>query len=126
MAIKALAAVRERDAFLSAIRAEPQDDAVRLVFADGLDEHGEPDRAAFIRAQCNAAALPTWAVERRLLLWQANGLLDLHPEWRLRRDVAVNGVTVGLTCTIARPTSLAWQSFLAPNSVFAADNSGLV
>ena len=40
----------ERAAFVSAILDNPADDTVRLVFADWLDEHGEPERAEFIRA----------------------------------------------------------------------------
>lgn len=36
-------------AFLSAICAEPGDDTVRLVYADWLEESGEPDYAAFVR-----------------------------------------------------------------------------
>ncbi|VTS02303.1 Repeat-companion domain protein OS=Isosphaera pallida (strain ATCC 43644 / DSM 9630 / IS1B) GN=Isop_0391 PE=4 SV=1: LRR_6 [Gemmata massiliana] len=39
----------EHDAFLRAICANPDDDTARLVFADWLQEHGEPDRAEFIR-----------------------------------------------------------------------------
>jgi uncharacterized protein (TIGR02996 family) len=45
----------DRAAFLAAIAAAPADDLPRLVFADWLDEHGEPDRAEFIRLQCAAA-----------------------------------------------------------------------
>src|SRR4051794_31683279 len=45
-------------AFLDAIIAEPDEDAHRLVFADWLDEHGQSDRAEFIRAQCALARLP--------------------------------------------------------------------
>ena len=41
----------DRDALLAAIRAAPDDDAPRLVYADWLDEHGDPDRAEFIRLQ---------------------------------------------------------------------------
>jgi uncharacterized protein (TIGR02996 family) len=41
--------------FLAAIRAAPADDLPRLVFADWLDEHGDPDRAEFIRVQCELA-----------------------------------------------------------------------
>lgn len=37
--------------FLTAISAVPDDDTPRLVFADWLDENGDPDRSAFIRAQ---------------------------------------------------------------------------
>src|SRR5262245_61137917 len=40
-----------REAFMAAIRAAPEDDGPRLVFADWLDEQGENDRAEFIRIQ---------------------------------------------------------------------------
>ncbi len=40
-----------RAAFLASIIENPDDDAPRLVFADWLEEHGEPERAAFIRSQ---------------------------------------------------------------------------
>lgn len=40
----------ERDAFLAAIRANPDDDLPRLVFADWLDERGDP-LGEFIRVQ---------------------------------------------------------------------------
>ena len=36
---------------LNACRAAPADDTPRLVLADWLEEHGESDRASFIRAQ---------------------------------------------------------------------------
>ncbi len=47
----------DRDAFMAAILAAPDDDLPRLVFADWLDEHGEPERAEFIRVQCELARL---------------------------------------------------------------------
>ncbi|MGL6094372.1 MAG: TIGR02996 domain-containing protein, partial [Fimbriiglobus sp.] len=43
--------------FLAAICAAPDDDLSRLVFADWLDENGDPDRAEFIRVQCELAGL---------------------------------------------------------------------
>lgn len=36
---------------IRACKAEPDDDAPRLVLADWLEEHGEPERAAFFRRQ---------------------------------------------------------------------------
>jgi len=39
-------------AFLRAICAAPEDDTARLVLADWLEEHGERERAEFIRVQC--------------------------------------------------------------------------
>lgn len=44
-------------AFLAAIRADPKDDTARLVVADWLDEHGEGERAEFIRVQVALAGL---------------------------------------------------------------------
>ena len=43
--------------FLNAICADPEDDTVRLVFADWLDENGAADRAEFIRLQIERARL---------------------------------------------------------------------
>src|SRR4051794_27217534 len=39
------------EAFLGDIIEHPDDDAPRLVYADWLDENGNPERAEFIRAQ---------------------------------------------------------------------------
>ena len=41
----------DEDALLRAVIAAPEDNAPRLVFADWLDEHGDPQRARLIRAQ---------------------------------------------------------------------------
>ncbi len=68
------------DAFLSAIIDAPEDDTPRLVYADWLDENGEPERAEFIRTQCRTArqAVPAIADELR-----ADDLLDAHGHaWR--------------------------------------------
>jgi uncharacterized protein (TIGR02996 family) len=46
------------EAFLRDICEHPEDDAPRLVYADWLEEHGNPERAEFIRVQCRLAALP--------------------------------------------------------------------
>src|SRR3954452_707004 len=46
------------NAFLRAILGQPDDDAPRLVYADWLEEHGDADRAEFIRLQCELARLP--------------------------------------------------------------------
>jgi uncharacterized protein (TIGR02996 family) len=50
----------DRDALLAAIRAQPDEDVSRLMFADYLEEHDEPRRAAFIRAQVELARTPRW------------------------------------------------------------------
>ncbi|HEY1188944.1 MAG TPA: TIGR02996 domain-containing protein [Gemmata sp.] len=43
--------MNERAALLHAVCANPDDDTARLVFADWLTEHGEGERAEFIRGQ---------------------------------------------------------------------------
>ena len=45
-------------AFLNAIHDNPDDDTPRLVYADWLEEHGEPDRAEFIRVGVELARVP--------------------------------------------------------------------
>ena len=52
-------------ALLAAIRAAPDDDAPRLVYADWLDEHGQPERAEFIRLQCELARANDPSLRRR-------------------------------------------------------------
>ena len=49
--------------FEQAVAAQPHDIALRLVFADWLEEHGELERATFIRMQCAVAELPKYDVE---------------------------------------------------------------
>jgi len=49
--------------FLRAICTDPEDDTVRLVFADWLDENGDPERAEFIRLQVRRAQLKASGVE---------------------------------------------------------------
>src|SRR3954471_24803700 len=39
----------DEQSFLDALKANPADDTARLVYADGLDEHGEPAKAEYLR-----------------------------------------------------------------------------
>lgn len=48
----------QHEAFLRAIFDAPDDDTPRLVYADFLQEHGDEDRAAFIRWQCGRGEKP--------------------------------------------------------------------
>jgi uncharacterized protein (TIGR02996 family) len=48
----------ENEALVSAIGADPDDDGLRLVYADWLEEHGHSDRARLIRVQIELARLP--------------------------------------------------------------------
>ena len=73
----------ERAAFISAILDNPDDDTARLVFADWLQEHGEPERAEFIRCQIEAAKLPEPKREKSKPAKRAAALLKKHEaEWR--------------------------------------------
>lgn len=60
----------DREAFLSAIRENPRDPAVRAVFADWLDDHDEPEEADFYRS---------WSLEDHLLAeeWLGGFAVDL-------------------------------------------------
>ena len=67
----------DREALLRAVCAAPDDDAPRLVYADWLEETGEPAniaRAEFIRLQCELAPLH-WKDERAAPLRQRTGEL---------------------------------------------------
>ncbi|MEK6233367.1 MAG: TIGR02996 domain-containing protein [Planctomycetales bacterium] len=72
-------------AFREEILAAPEDDAPRLIFADWLEERGDP-RGDFIRAQCELARLHeadprTDALRRQQRELIARGVLDRYPEW---------------------------------------------
>lgn len=60
-------------ALLRAIHAHPDDDTPRLVYADWLDDHGQPERAEFIRLQIEWARSSDDAAHRR-----ADELLVAH------------------------------------------------
>jgi uncharacterized protein (TIGR02996 family) len=56
--------MNDNDAFLRAIREDPNDPARRLVYADWLEEHGDP-KAEYLRLSCRLAELrgnidPAW------------------------------------------------------------------
>src|SRR5262249_34064618 len=76
---------RQREAFLRAILADPDNDAHRLVYADWLDDYGDEPaqtRACFIRAQGELAKLPEDDVARPDLEERERALLDAHGrEW---------------------------------------------
>jgi len=70
------------DAFLRAILASPQDDAPRLIYADWLEERGDP-RAEYIRLLCALDGLAgddARAMQMRERLRALEGSIDLS--WR--------------------------------------------
>jgi uncharacterized protein (TIGR02996 family) len=69
----------DRDALIAGICAQPDEDTPRLALADYLEEFGEPEYAAFVRAQVELARTPAWeplAVKAR---WQAPTLATGKP-----------------------------------------------
>jgi uncharacterized protein (TIGR02996 family) len=67
-----------REAFLAGIVANPDDDALRLVFADWLDDNGDPDRAQFIRDQVRLEGLAQRDPDRFELQERSLDLLAEH------------------------------------------------
>ena len=75
------AASSQEDAFLQTILEHPDDDIPRLVFADWLEEQGNP-RGAFIRLQCERAKLTQHDSAWKDLLAQEAALLrEFDAEW---------------------------------------------
>jgi uncharacterized protein (TIGR02996 family) len=74
-------ALTHDDAFVQAICESPDDDTPRLVYADYLDERGDP-RGEFIRVQCELARLPEDDERREDLEAKERELLRRHRrEW---------------------------------------------
>jgi uncharacterized protein (TIGR02996 family) len=67
----------EELAFIERIREQPDDDGPRLIFADWLDERGDP-RGEFIRVQCALARLPDGDARRSNLELAEHQLLESH------------------------------------------------
>lgn len=99
-------------AFLDAIASEPDDLAHRLVYADYLEEHGDPDRAEFIRLQIEREGLHPAEPRRRQCLAREAELLARHEtawsaevrpwvkRWRFRRGF-VEEVTLDAEALLA-------------------------
>jgi uncharacterized protein (TIGR02996 family) len=88
----------EEEAFLRAIAAAPADDAPRLVYADWLDEHGDP-RAEFLRAEVAFAATRGAADSPVRLLEQRT---KFDPSWWPRVARAAAGPRMVLRCAVCR------------------------
>ena len=101
----------DREALLRAIIENPEDDAPRLVYADWLDEHGEPDRAEFIRLTTGPAE---WA-DRVEDLLARNG-----DRWRAEAPAA-RGVRWGADLR----RGFVHQAYLASGESFLAAREAL-
>jgi uncharacterized protein (TIGR02996 family) len=62
-------------AFLADILEHPDDDTPRLIYADWLDDNGQPKRAQFIRVQVEAERWPEWSIRRKKLMDRSLHLL---------------------------------------------------
>jgi uncharacterized protein (TIGR02996 family) len=82
----------EAEAFLQRIRAYPDDDAQRLIFADWLDEEGDP-RGRFIRVQLALAHMPESDPARKQLLIDEQELLAAH---RKQWEAPFHGLASGM------------------------------
>jgi uncharacterized protein (TIGR02996 family) len=69
----------DRDALLAAIRADPDDDTARLVYADWLQENGQSERGEFIRAQIEAVRSDPFGPQARRAAARAE---ELHRTFR--------------------------------------------
>jgi carbon storage regulator len=67
----------EERAFLRAIEDRPDDEATRLVFADWLEERGDP-LSELLRLQCGVARLPVGDRRRRSLMRREHALWAKH------------------------------------------------
>jgi uncharacterized protein (TIGR02996 family) len=79
----------EEEALLHAICTHPDDDTPRLVYADWLQEHGNEERAEFIRVQCQLDLNP----QDEALQTREGELINRYgQEWQ--RESENNGVEV--------------------------------
>jgi uncharacterized protein (TIGR02996 family) len=67
------------DSFIEGIFADPEDISLRLVFADWLEERGDP-RAEYVRLDCQLAALPADEARQEQLLRRKKRLQRSYPE----------------------------------------------
>ncbi len=74
------------EALLRAIIARPADDALRLIYADWLDEQGESGRAAYIRAMTSGrpAGLLCRVVSEPVEYDEATEAVTMWPAWSIR------------------------------------------
>lgn len=84
----------EEDAFIQEIRANPHEEMPRLIFADFLEEAGDP-RGEFIRVQCELANREPGDPERVTLNARERELVDGHADDWLAplRALGVEGIS---------------------------------
>src|SRR5262245_33705483 len=70
--------MNDHDQLLQAVREAPDDDNLRLAFADWFEENGDAERGELIRVQCRRAALPSVTSEWGRLYDREKQLLDTN------------------------------------------------
>ena len=71
------------DALLRAMADAPEDDIVRLAYADWLEENGDPDRADFVRIQMELSRIgPNDPDRREWVVRHARHLKQNVPRWK--------------------------------------------
>ena len=99
--------------FLRAICEDPDDDAHRLIYADWLDDHGDADRAEFVRLQCALAAIDD---EDEAMKTREAELLREHGEaWVAELPVVPrvmwnSGFRRGFVETVVFPNYMTWRN----------------
>ena len=97
-------------AFREAIRLSPDEDLPRLVYADWLEEQGDP-LGEFIRVQCELARLPWYDPRcRRLKRRELQLLAEHRREWS--RDLHIHGARIGFQRGLPSQISLSVDEFL--------------
>lgn len=77
----------EGQALYQSILEHPEDDAPRLIYSDWLEEQGDSQRAAFIRAQCELARAEAYSPLFRKLTARSKKLFQPHWLQTLRGKV---------------------------------------
>ncbi len=78
-----------------AVAAQPDEDGPRLAYADWFEQNGQPERARFIRLQCEAARLPLGGPERSAPTSEADHLFWGHRKAWLAERPNVTGASWG-------------------------------
>jgi len=106
------------EGFMHAIIERPDDETPRLVYADWLDENGQPERAEFIRIQCELAKMmPDDRLYTGLQLRQRKLFAEHSPYWlgKLRGPFGLKDFQRGFLARVR----LHAQSFVAhANTLF--------
>src|SRR5690349_3929389 len=101
------------EAFRQAILETPEDDVPRLVYADWLEENGDPARAEFIRVGCQLVRLAEHDRGRAPLEDREHVLLAEHgAEWRAVVPLALPDKNVAFRRGFVERVDLTAEQFL--------------